>query len=248
LAANVYARRRLSDVMKPYQQIAIVECHEPLVPIPLASFAWESPHPYQKVGAPYGDKSPFYLRQGILDRLLSAQATLQLHHPGWQIQIFDAYRPVAVQQYMVDYTFAQLLQAQALRVEDLSELQQQALWEQVYEFWAVPNPDPKLPPPHSTGAAIDVTLVDATGTVVDMGSMIDEISPRSYPDYFADCIEPGAAMYQAHRQILQDCMNAAEFKRHPREWWHFSYGDQVWAWLMAEADPGQVFTARYGGV
>ena len=39
--------------MKPYQQIAIDECGEPLVPIPAEHFAFEIPHPYQKLGAPY---------------------------------------------------------------------------------------------------------------------------------------------------------------------------------------------------
>jgi zinc D-Ala-D-Ala dipeptidase len=234
--------------MKPYQRMAIVECHEPLVQIPLAHFAVESPHPYEKLGAPYGDRSPFYLRQGVRDRLIGAQTLLQTHHPGWQIQIFDAYRPVAVQQYMVDYTFQQLLTTQGLSAADLSEAQRQTVFEQVYEFWAVPNTDPKLPPPHSTGAAIDVTLVNASGNVVDMGSAIDEISPRSYPNYFATASDPEASTYHGHRQILHDSMAAAGFKRHPREWWHFSYGDQVWAWLMTEASPGQTFVAQYGGI
>lgn len=90
--------------MKPYQQVPIRECGEPLIAIP-SDFSFVSPHPYQKLGAPYGDKSPFYLRQGVVDHLLSAQETLQKIHPNWRIQIFDAYRPVTVQQFMVDYTF-----------------------------------------------------------------------------------------------------------------------------------------------
>jgi zinc D-Ala-D-Ala dipeptidase len=166
--------------MKPYQQVAIVECNEPLIAIPTGSFAFVSPHAYQKLGAPYGDKSPFYLRQGVLDRLLVAQQTLQQTHPGWQIQIFDAYRPVAVQQFMVDYTFSQLAQAAGQNPDTLTETQTQALLQTVYQFWAVPNVDPKMPPPHSTGAAIDITLVNATGAEIDMGSQIDEISDRSY--------------------------------------------------------------------
>ena len=234
--------------MKPYQCIAIVDCQEPLVAIPLGQFAVESPHPYIKLGAPYGDRSPFYLRQGVLDRLIAAQMVLQTNYPHWQIQIFDAYRPVAVQQYMVDYTFQQLLQAQGRQAADLSAIQRQAVFEQVYEFWAVPNDDPQLPPPHSTGAAIDVTLVDATGEPVDMGSAIDEISPCSYPNYFATRPESAALIYHHHRQILHNCMVAAGFQRHPREWWHFSYGDQVWAWLQSAVNPTEVLIAQYGRV
>ncbi|WP_413325826.1 M15 family metallopeptidase [Synechococcus sp. MIT S9503] len=25
-------------------------------------------------------------------------------------------------------------------------------------------------------------------------------------------------------------MTEAGFARHPNEWWHFSHGDQLWAW------------------
>lgn len=234
-------------VIKPYQQMMIAECHEPLVAIPLTQFAVESPHPYVKLGAPYGERSPFYLRRGVCDRLIAAQVALQTHYPHWQIQIFDAYRPVAVQQYMVDYTFQQLLTAQGLSAARLTATQRQAVFEQVYEFWAVPNHDPRYPPPHSTGAAIDVTLI-AAGEPVDMGSAIDEISPRSYPDHFAARSDPAAQTAHHHRQILHNCMIEAGFKRHPREWWHFSYGDQVWAWLMSAAWPSQHFVAKYGGI
>ena len=61
--------------MKPYQQIAIDECGEPLVPIPPEHFAFEIPHPYQNLGAPYDNSkadSPYYLRQGVVDSLIAA--------------------------------------------------------------------------------------------------------------------------------------------------------------------------------
>ncbi|HEY9658688.1 MAG TPA: M15 family metallopeptidase, partial [Allocoleopsis sp.] len=157
-------------MIKPYQQVPIQECGEALVPIPLEQFAVETPHPYASIGAPYQDKSPYYLRQGVLERLLAAQALLQHSHPGWRIQIFDAYRPIAVQQFMVDYTFQQILVERRLVADQLSPAELQALWQEVYQFWAVPSDDPAMPPPHSTGAAIDITLVDAAGKVIEMGS------------------------------------------------------------------------------
>ncbi len=220
--------------LKPYQQIPITDCGEALVPIPLEQFAWVDPHPYAVLGAPYGEKSPFYLREGILTRLHQAQTYLQSQRPGWRIQIFDAYRPVAVQQFMVDYTFEQERQKKGWG-DRLSPEQTAALWEAVHNFWATPSPDPQTPPPHSTGAAIDITLVDETQTSIDMGSCIDEISARSYPLYFAAQSTKEAQQYHQHRELLCKVMNHAGFLRHPREWWHFSYGDQVWAWLMREA-------------
>lgn len=231
--------------MKPYQKIPIQECGEPLVPIPLEQFAVESPHPYEKLGAPYGDTSPYYLRESVIAALITVQAELQQRHADWRIQIFDAYRPVAVQQFMVDHTFAEVVQAQNLDPDTLSDDQRDAIFQQVYQIWAVPSPNPKTPPPHSTGAAIDLTLVDATGQMIDMGSAIDELSPRSHPDYYAN--QPDKP-YHEHRQLLRDVMYSAGFRRHPGEWWHFCLGDQMWAWLCNQDNPTVTVTARYGRV
>jgi len=234
--------------VKPYQQIAIVECGEPLRAIPTDRFALETPHPYQKLGAPYGGRSPYYLRQGVLERLCIAQADLQTQHPAWQIQIFDAYRPIAVQQFMVEHAFAQLLDERQLTITTLTLPEQQAIWEEVYQFWALPSHNPATPPPHSTGAAIDVTLVDAAGQPVDMGGAIDELSPRSHPNYYASSDDPEQGHYHQQRQLLHDVMVGAGFLRHPNEWWHFSYGDQMWAWLTNERLSQPSTIACYGAM
>jgi len=234
--------------MKPYQQIPILECEELLVPIPLELFAVESPHPYQRLGANYGERSPYHLRQSVLNSLLQAQAQLQNYHPNWRIQIFDAYRPVAVQQFMVDYTFSQVVQAQGLTLSKLLENQRQVIWEQVYQIWAVPSLDSATPPPHSTGAAVDITLVDSTGQIVNMGSAIDELSARSHPDFFANSAEALERQYHHHRQLLWDVMRSSGFQRHPGEWWHFCLGDQMWAWLSHQKEPTKPVVARYGRI
>lgn len=234
--------------MRPYYQTPIVECGEPLTAIPLELFAVESPHPYEKLGAPYGGYSPYFLRETVVNNLIAAQNYLQSLHPGWYIQIFDAYRPVAVQQFMVDYSFAQALQQQNLTAAALSPEQLQEIWASVYEIWAVPSLDEKTPPPHSTGAAVDVTLVDDSGAVIDMGSAIDELSVRSHPDYYLNINNkyPQASTYHSHRELLAHVMFRAGFQRNPREWWHFSYGDQMWAWLYNQLNPGHPVTACYG--
>jgi D-alanyl-D-alanine dipeptidase len=228
--------------MRPYHQITIIECSEPLVKIPLELFAVESPHPYQKLGADYGGHSPYYLRQSVIENLIQAQNYLQLLHPNWYIQIFDAYRPVAVQQFMVDYSFGEALRERGLTDKELSPQQREEAWKAVYEIWAVPSLDMKTPPPHSTGAAVDITLVNDIGEVVDMGSPIDEMSDRSLPEYY----HHSHPEYHAHRQLLRDVMLKAGFQRNPREWWHFSFGDQMWAWLYNQSHPENVMTARYG--
>jgi zinc D-Ala-D-Ala dipeptidase len=232
--------------MRPYHQVPIVECGESLVEIPLELFAVESPHPYEKLGAPYGEHSPYFLRRSVIDNLVRAQNYLQQLRPDWRIQIFDAYRPVAVQQFMVDYAFAEVLQMRGLQNTELTEIQLEEIWEEVYKIWAPPSLDAKTPPPHSTGAAVDVTLVDETGTIVNMGSLIDELSDRSLPNFYLDNDHPQAKEWNQNRQLLHDIMGKAGFCRNPREWWHFSLGDQMWVWQNNQNNLGQTFVARYG--
>lgn len=233
---------------KPYQQILIEDCGEPLVPIPLEKFAVELPHPYEKLGANYDGRSPYFLRQGIVEALLQAQKQLQQLHWGWRIKIFDAYRPLAVQQFMVDYSFALLLRQRGLNQENLTPEIKEECWEEVYKIWAIPSENSATPPPHSTGAAVDITLVDDRGNTLDMGGEIDELSPRSHPDFYAKSTEPQAVEYQTRRQLLNEVMTSAGFCRHRGEWWHFSLGDQMWAWQEKQANPAGKFIARYGRI
>ncbi|NER78851.1 MAG: D-alanyl-D-alanine dipeptidase [Leptolyngbya sp. SIO1D8] len=235
------------EPLKPYQHIPIHECGEPLTPLPLESVSVVTPHPYQLLGAPYGDRSPYWLRKSVTESLLQAQKTLQSKQPGWQLQIFDAYRPIPVQQFMVDYTARHLAQQQGQDFNQLSEPAQQSILAEVYQFWAAPSHNPNTPPPHSTGAAVDLTVVDEKGQPVDMGSPIDEVSPRSHPDYFQNSLDLKSQKFHHHRCQLCRVLVAAGFKQHPNEWWHFSQGDQLWAWLSKD-EKGQAPVARYGRV
>ncbi|MDX2215032.1 MAG: M15 family metallopeptidase, partial [Oculatellaceae cyanobacterium bins.114] len=116
-------------------------------------------------------------------------------------------------------------------------------------------------PPHSTGAAVDVTLVDQYNHPIDMGSPIDEMSLRSYPDYFSPTFDPPHphesvvnlserpnATVHYHRQILREIMTSVGFLQHPNEWWHFSLGDQMWMWLTQQHHPEKTLVARYGAI
>ena len=234
--------------MKAYHQIPIKDCGERLVSIPLDRFSLEVPHPYVKLGAEYADKSPYCLRQGVLQALLEAQFLLEKRHPGWKIRIYDAYRPVGIQQYMVNYTYDSLVERLELKERQLSAQQRQDLWGQVYQLWAAPSLNKNTPPPHSTGAAVDVTIVDETETPLDMGGEIDELSERSHPYYYLSDKDGEPQRYHFNRQLLCRVMTQAGFYRHPEEWWHFSLGDQMWAWLHNQTNPVEKAIARYGRV
>jgi len=237
--------------VKTWQTIPIADCGEPLVALPAQPFAITAPHLYAALGAPYGGRSPWMVRQGVLDALLLAQARLDSHRPGWRLQLFDAWRPVAVQAFMVWREFG--LQAAAagrslsgcanpaeLAVHDPALYA--TLAETVFMFWSPPSDNPLTPPPHSTGAALDLTLRDAAGQEVDMGCPIDEMSDRAWPNHYAGAMALPLRAFHDNRVLLDEVMSGAGFCRHANEWWHFSLGDQMWAAARREAQ------AIYGGV
>lgn len=230
---------------RPWHVVPIQDNGEPLVALPAALLRIE-PHPYQSLGAPYGRSAcPFRLRRRVVERLLQAQAELHSASPGLRLAIFDAWRPVAVQRFMIEHTVAE----ECLR-RGLDPASDTAEWEvvqrEVARFWAEPSLDPSMPPPHSTGAAVDLTLADAAGEPLAMGGAIDAIDPVSEPDHYRPQAERDpageAALWHRRRDLLHTVMENAGFTRHPCEWWHFSHGDQLWAWQRGHA------SACYGRV
>jgi D-alanyl-D-alanine dipeptidase len=232
------------SAMPAYRAVPIEECGDPLVDIPAGRFSFTQPHPYLAFGAPYGGASPWMLRQRVLDALLRASDELDRQRPGWRLKLFDAYRPVAVQRFMVWREFGLQADVAGLSLaayRDSAELQAgdpdlyERLAARVFEFWGVPSDDPRTPPPHSTGAAVDLTLEDASGREIDMGGAIDETTERSYPDHYAHAATPPQRAFHENRALLDRVMTSAGFRRHRNEWWHFSLGDQMWAWSLGKA-------------
>lgn len=232
--------------MRAFSTIPIKECGEPLVPVPRKGFAFFNSHPYMAAGAPYGSASPWALRKGVLEALERVQKKLEVARPGWKIMLYDAYRPNAVQAYMVEMEMTLLAQAAGLNPLGLTQAQRKEVENKVFRVWAVPSGDPATPPPHSTGAAVDCTLADEMGREADMGSPIDENSDRSNPDYFAQAIDAAGRAAHANRIFLYELMRAEGFHRMTDEWWHFSLGDQYWAWAKRENGGDPATVAKYG--
>jgi|TARA_B100000683_G_scaffold146078_1_gene141604 D-alanyl-D-alanine dipeptidase len=219
--------------MRPWSPIPIEECGEPLQALPPALLRIE-PHPYMALGAPYGASgNPFQLRLGVVQRLLDAQQQLVEHDPGLRLSIFDAWRPIAVQAFMVDHSIAELCRERGVEVRSGDAFDQVVA--DVGRFWAAPSRDPMTPPPHSTGAAVDLTLSSSDGTPLAMGGEIDAIGAVSEPQHYAGREDSDAQRWHQRRQLLADVMEASGFAQHPNEWWHYSFGDQLWAWRRGAA-------------
>ena len=219
--------------MRPWSPIPIQDCGEPLRPLPGALLRME-PHPYMALGAPYGaSANPFQLRKGVVQRLLDAQQRLIERDPSLRFGIFDAWRPIAVQAFMVNYSIAELCLERGVEARSGDAFDRVVA--DVGRFWAAPSRDPATPPPHSTGAAVDLTLSSIDGTPLAMGGEIDAIGAVSEPQHYAGREDSDSHCWHKRRQLLADVMEKAGFAQHPNEWWHYSFGDQLWAWRKGAA-------------
>ena len=121
---------------------------------------------------------------------------------GFKLKIFDAYRPSEAQWVLWNFCPDP-------------------------EFLA----DPNKGSPHSRGVAVDLTLMDAQGRELDMGTAFDEFSPRSH--HGADGITAEA---QTNRMLLLGLMTAAGWDFYRNEWWHYQLFDSKRYPLLANAE------------
>ena len=139
--------------LRPWSPIPIHDIGEPLEDLP-ASLLRLEPHPYQSLGAPYGGGGPFRLRRGVIERLLVAQSALASQQPGWRLAIFDAWRPLAVQAFMVRQALEEDCYRRGIDPDQASP----ALGRQ-RSSWAASGPPPariRVPPPPTAPARLSI--------------------------------------------------------------------------------------------
>ncbi len=143
-----------------------------------------------------------WLRAEAADGLQAAAAWLAREHPGHRLLVLDALRPQRVQE---------------------------AIWRDVAGTPAARYfANPERGSIHSFGMAVDVTLRDAAGGELAMGSGFDEMTLASHPCLEAEQLALGAITpaHIAARTILRGAMAAGGFTGIPNEWWHFDHGDR----------------------
>lgn len=174
------------------------------------------------------------LRASVGEKLAAVNA--QLNKAGLELFVFDAWRPRAVQTYFHDVWMPGELQKRN------PALTGDALIREVERYWARPSTDENSPAPHATGAAVDLTLRWCGGEVLWMGSLFDDVTEIAHRDHFERDFDFAFSHEEAraNRRLLHWVMAEQGFAGHPDEWWHFSYGDQLWAALNGVA------AAHYG--
>ncbi|MEI9885520.1 MAG: M15 family metallopeptidase [Rhizomicrobium sp.] len=176
------------------------------------------------------------LRRSVAEKL--ARVAARLAPAGLELFVFDAWRPRAVQAYFHDVWMPAELQRRD------PSLAGAALTAEIERYWAAPSIDENSPAPHATGAAVDLTIRWQGGEPLWMGSIFDDATALAHRDRFED-LDAAALSFsdeeaRANRRLLHWLMAEEGFAGHPDEWWHFSWGDQMWAVLTGEA------AAHYG--
>jgi D-alanyl-D-alanine dipeptidase len=148
----------------------------------------------------YADLREAYLHPNAARALSKAQKRLKHLRPDLSLKVYDAARPLSIQQQM---------------------------WNKMKhtrKFYYVSNPahGGGL---HNYGLAVDITLCNLRGDTLDMGTRIDYMGAAAHIDHEAHLVKIHRISRQAraNRQLLREVMRYAGFRALPTEWWHFNY-------------------------
>ncbi len=148
----------------------------------------------------YTDLGRAYLHPKAAAALAKAQKRLKQLRPDLSLKVYDAVRPMSIQQKMWD------------KVKNTPK------------YFYVSNPA-RGGGLHNYGMAVDITLCTLDGDTLDMGTKIDYMGKAAHIDNEAALVKSGRISRQAqkNRQLLREVMRYAGFKPLRTEWWHFNF-------------------------
>lgn len=159
--------------------------------------------PNNVTGKPLYQKSACYLHKTAEERLKKAISLAAVM--GLRFKIFDAFRPLETQY---------------------------ALWNHFQDPNYISHPE-KGSIPHCRGVAVDLTLIRADGTELDMGTAFDHFGSEShltYTDLPTDIL--------TNRMILLGLMTNAGWDHYVNEWWHYQLHDARSYHAFTDRDAG----------
>ncbi|WP_131783109.1 M15 family metallopeptidase [Legionella gresilensis] len=198
--------------------IPVKENHEELIDIKDSTDILIGPSPEIPNNTDYTK-----MRREVYQRLLIAQSLLP---QGLRFCLYEGYRSLSLQKTLFEARYKKL-------AKQYANWSHQALFNETIKLVSpVINLDgSRNIPPHATGAAIDVYLVDEQGEAIDMG-----IHPKDWADdtealYSATICPLISKNAQANRDLMSHVLKKAGFINYPTEYWHWSYGDRYWAYV-----------------
>jgi D-alanyl-D-alanine dipeptidase len=148
----------------------------------------------------YGELDQCFLNRDAAKMLAKANRALKRTRPRLRLLLYDCVRPVSVQRKMWDL------------VKDTPKRRY------------VASPDTEPGSMHNYGCAVDLTLADARGRPLDMGTPFDHLGRLAEPRHELEYRMTGklTAEQLANRLLLRSVMVRAGFYTIPNEWWHFN--------------------------
>jgi D-alanyl-D-alanine dipeptidase len=148
----------------------------------------------------YGDFNQAYLQQEVAEKLLNAQLYLKDTFPNYNLLIWDATRPLSIQQMMWD----------SVKVPKKDKPKYLS--------------NPKYGSIHCFGAAVDLTIVNEKNKTIDMGTDFDSFKEIAYPILEERFLKEGKLSQEVinNRKLLRYVMEKAGFFNIQTEWWHFN--------------------------
>ena len=147
----------------------------------------------------YTDLRRAYLHPSAAEALKKAQAELKRRRPELSLIVYDATRPMSVQQQMWNM------------VKGTSK--------SIY----VSNPA-NGGGLHNYGFAVDVSICNEKGDTLHMGTIIDHLGREAQPKLEEEMFNRGIINQEAlnNRRLLREVMAAGGYKVLNTEWWHFN--------------------------
>lgn len=152
------------------------------------------------VGEKMYNFSEAYLHPKAAVALKKANKLLKEINPNLHLRVYDAARPMRVQQKMWN------------KVKGTAQ----------QNYVSNPANGGGL---HNYGLAVDVTIADSKGDTLPMGTTIDALTPVSHIDREEELVLRGKITAEAakNRLLLRTVMEKAGFRPLRSEWWHFNY-------------------------
>ncbi len=191
-----------------WEKVIIQENNEPLVEMKEIDRL--------KIGLVSKSYTPsFFVRQTVAEKLYRVSETLpqEMH-----LVLIEGYRTMQAQQSEWNRVFQELQQENPTWTHDQIEFQ-------VRQYVAKPAPLAN----HHCGGAIDVTLCYSNGVLLDMGSSYISEAPITDKVRFPMFSSEITKEQHMNRKILRDAMESEDFIWYPGEWWHYCWGDRMWA-------------------
>lgn len=148
----------------------------------------------------YDDLRRAYLHPKAAAALAKAQKELKRLRPDLSLKVYDAARPMSIQQKMWD------------KVKNTPK------------YFYVSNPA-RGGGLHNYGMAVDITLCRLNGDSIPMGTKIDHMGMAAHIDNEETLVKEGRISREAldNRRLLRRVMRHAGFTPLRTEWWHFNY-------------------------